>query len=1118
MSTTFEVLEVGKYGTLYTGAGSTATDWIGYYLPNAAASGQPPCTLDFDAAWTKYWGSPIKTINGGCYLVLTAKPPTGTADALNTLLATLNSGFPGAYRYLLWLSTSTTGPLLNVVGSLAFAQLSGSVGTIVQTQSVWLGTLGLTPDLNTRLSAGSDGHSIVLSQAGTARPRLMQTLGQPTEVGQITSPVTIALAGPGAGGCAMQMTLSVYGQSVQNDFASLGVGVQYSYAQNSVVKSQLFPILGLPAASTTFPFTAILDPLNATNEALTRFTFQGTAQFSTALRTTTGIALTLTPVTGNAGMSLAPARVTAAGRPGQLNTYYASLAGAFSLGVDAAAPSGQLPLLCGMSGLESVAITPGTADKPADVVVFHPGQPAFAPSFPPRAVSLEQPGQAGVIRPALDTTMTTSWVSLQAAAGLNPYLAAPQGAPMFGAATPVLGFLPFAGQATGTATSMFPLVAYPGVVPTPAPDGFDPSLLTAFEQSVLSPTRRSAMSAPPTRQATADVSAGNNQTTTPQGFLVTLGAGSSWASMLLAQTVGTGNQTLSFAPVPAKVQAAFTANQLFLVGTAAAWDSTEFANQISIEGWPFSLATGVNQSFGSYSNVLIAKFCHGTLRELVKDPHRWTDAGDFNNTANNELLAVSQWLQSYFDDAAASNDPAFEHFNTIADQDGWQGILALRVDVPLDELPPEVGALRAGLPQSQFYAHHLGIEVNKVSLDGGLSVAGNSSLFGLIDYLEPVYGAALAGGADPGTPISPTPGLTYDFQVLRLLVVFANSEVKAFQSTSQVTVNQWFGDAVLNTRLGSGSTITNSIVIDGVLQRHDGQPLYLFTSAADTVFDLDSNVLSSVEVLSTTLTTLSDSATGPSNFRFTFAGMLNLAALAGLDLFSFGSANAGGAGGLAYSELYLDLSFDPAAAQPRVFTLNPSRIGFDTSVSTARAGSLFASMPLVLRGLASGGAAGPTGQGYLNVSMPGVGLSSLGDQWYGLSLDFELGGPGALAADVGWTAGLLLAWGVGSARNAATARVAVGLQLPGAGGQSGMLSLQGVLKLAIDQLELTQADGGAYLLRLTNIALHLLSLQFPPAGSTALYLFGDPGAKPGERSHVAWYAAYANPDKKAIAP
>ena len=1117
MPITFITNQAGQHGVLYGAGGQASPTWVGYYLPLAAAGGSAPATLTLDASWSDYWGNPMKRVNGGCYVLLAEQPPAGTADALDALLAKLNAGFQGrAYRYLLWCPAPASGGPLTTSGAVPFApKTTGSqVGAVFGGGTLTIGSLELAVPSGIVLQPGDDGASITASTAGSARFALSQTRGTPTGVGAIAGGATIALAGLTAGGLALGIDLTVYSQTVNNDFATLCAGVKYFYEDGGVVKSQLSPILGVPSGNTTMPFAAILDPLHPFDETHTRLTFKAGSPFSTSLVTTTGIPLTLNPAVGDAGLALAADRVTPVSGGAQVDSSYAVLSGAYTIGAGAPCPPGPLPLLCGTSGLEAVSVTPTRSGGYAgDTLRFHVGQPAFAPGFPPVTATLDDPSSAGLHHARLDTRLTTAYASIAPATGgaSAQYFAQPHGAPLFGGGR-TLGLLPLLEQPLSDATAPFPLAAYGGASPEPVPDGFDPAELAAFEQAVLSPVRRDALLASkPVTAAEAEAGDGaGTKATSPQGFVVTLGGGSSWASLLLAQTASQGTTTtLEFAtPVDSRVQAAFQTNQLALVATQRAWDPSTFANDIAIEGWPFHVAIGEEQAFGSYSNVMIAKFCHGKLTDLVADPKRWTDAKTFNAQADSELVAVSQWVQSYVGDAVASTAAEFEHFKTIATSEDWQGILLLRVDVPLDDLPPQVGALRAGLSQSTFYAHHLGIEVSKV--DESLSVDGSSSLFGLIDYVDPAYAAALAAGASPQTPIPPAPGLTYDFKVLRMLVVFENSEVKEFQSTSQVTLNQWFGDGVLKTRTGDGATVTNSIIIDGALQRHDGQPVYTFASAVDTVFDLDSNVLPSVEVLTTTLTTLVDSPTGLSTFRFAFSGRLAFAALPGLDAFSFA--------GLAFTDLFLDLGFDPSAAVPRTFTFDPGKIAFDAAVSTARPASMYAALPLTLTGLVVGGSGGPSKLGYLDVQLPDVKRSSLPDAWYGLQFDLDLGTPGALAAEVGWTASLVLAWGPGSGKTATTARAAVGLHLPGAGGQSKLLSLQGVLKLTIGDLQLRCVEGGAYMLTLRSIALHFLALQFPPSGSTAFYLFGKPGATPGERSPLAWYGAYAAAQQKALAP
>jgi hypothetical protein len=1124
----FAPSQTGEQAVLYGAEGQSSPAWVGYYLPLAAAGEKAPPTLTLQASWSDYWGNPLGQVNGGCYVFLAQQPQAGLLEALEGLLASLNKGFAGrAYRYLLWCPAIQAGEQLGEAGAVPFVRKSPRTesGEVFQGGELTIASLALQVPGGFILEPGSDGASISASIAGSARLVLRQTRGEASRIGTIDAGASVALSGVRAGAVSLGVTLTVASEAVENELASLCTGVKYFYEDQKVVKSQLSPVLGVPSGAKQVPFSALLDPLHPFDETHTRFTFaSASSPFSSSLVTNTGIPLTLEPHAGEAGLALAPDWVTPVGGGKQVESSYAVPSGPFTIGAGAPCPAGPLPLLCGISGLEAVSVRPRQEGAyEGDVMTFHTAQAAFAGAFPPVTASLEDPSQAEVAKPLLETKLTTAYVSIAPAksGAAAQYFAQPHGAPLFGGERK-LGLLPLLELPLKEASAPFPLASYHRAAPEPAPDGFAAAELAAFEQAVLSPARRKALlEAKQTSAANGlghageqltNVLAAGEKATSPQGFIVTLGAGSTWASLLLAQTSSEGKtSTLEFSPVEDAVQAAFQTNQLALVATRRAWQPASFQNQIAIEGWPFHPAVGEGQKFGSYSNVLIAKFCHGALEDLIADPKRWTDAATFNETAEEGLVAVSSWIQSYIGEALTSKAPEFAHFKEILASESWQGILCLKVDVPLANLPPEVGALRAGLPQSAFYAHHLGIEVSKVG--ESLSIEGSSSLFGLIDYTDPVYATALASGASANTPIPPTQGLAYDFKVLRMLVVFENSEVKEFESTSQVTLNEWFGEKVLKTRMGQGGSVTNSIVITGALQRHDGHPVYSFSSDVDTIFELDSNVLGSVEAKNTTLSTISDAAAGASTFRFAFGGLMDFAAVKALDAFSFG-AGAQGSGGLAFKDLFLDLVYDPAAAKSRIFTFDAEKIAFDSSLSVARPTSMYAALPLTLKGLTIGGEGGPQQLGYLDVALPGVKRASLPKTWYGLQFELDLGSPGALAAEAGWSASLLLSWGPGSSRSAEDAAFGVGVHLPGAGGQSKMLSLQGVLKLTIGDLQLRYLPEGAYMLTLRSIALHFLMLQFPPSGATAFYLFGKPGAKPGQRSPLAWYGAYAAEQKK----
>lgn len=1100
----FVRLETGASGCLYTAEPAGGASWSGYFLPAGAFEGNPPESLEPDAAWSSYWGNPRREVNGGCYVFCASPPPAGSAEALGALLLSFNAEAEFnryAYRFLIWIAAPQALPL-KALARIPFVE-AGEVGGVVKSTVVPLRTLRLNCEEG--LTVGFDPGTAALTLSPEGRPwlRITQTLTSPaSEVGKVTGAARLPLSGAEAGRISLPAQLKIRAGLGEDDLDRLRAGVKYFYDDAGVVKSQSFRLLGVPEGSEQVPFDVDVDPLHPTDETRTRLTFQGEpGPFSSPLRTVTGAPFTLAPVAGSSGLALAADRATGIdGR--QIDAYYATFTGPFVLG----GQSGPQRLLCGLSGLESVAVNPAGGGYDGDRLVFHPGHAAHAPVFPPSDAQLDAKSREGLEKPLLDEAMTTAWATVEAAASQpspNAYFAQPQGAPMFSNdGADGAGLLDLLDEPVGRIAAPFPLAAYHGAEVTPGQDGFAPSQLALFEQAVIAPSRRATVTARSLEPDAGSLAGAAEGAATPQGFLVEL-TGATWCSLLIASTdpSGAGREgELSFKPVDPNLQAALQTDQLFLVATKPLGG---FTGEIEIEEWPFDVAVGEEQGFGSYSNVLIFKFCGGALRDLVADPRRWTAAETFNEKADGGLLALSQWLQRYLKDAASSTDPALANFNALAADPNWQGVLALRVDVPLDQLPAQVSALRCGIDSPKLSAHHLGVEVNQLTPDGR-RLQGPSSLFGLIDYTDPTYAQQLQLGASATTPVPPAPGLTYDFKVLRLLVLFANSEVKQFRSVCQVTSSEWFGDPVVPP--AAGGAPQTAIVLVGALQHHNGQPVYTFSSAAGATFPLDSKVLPSVTVATASLETVkAGGASEASTYRFPFGGSLEFAELKELDPLSFSA--------LAFRDVALEMSYDPKAAVPRSFRFTIERASLDAGTSIWRQGSVFAALPLTLRGLTSGSGA-PSGSGYAGVKLTGAPVSALGPQWYGFTLDLDLGTPGALAAAAGWSATLLLAWSPGSKRaEPAPPRAAAGLRLPGASGGGKTLSLQGVLSLSVEDIQLARAkpeggQPGAYMLRLTNIALSLLGLKFPPGYGTAFYLFGNPAATT-QRGSLGWYAALA---------
>lgn len=259
------------------------------------------------------------------------------------------------------------------------------------------------------------------------------------------------------------------------------------------------------------------------------------------------------------------------------------------------------------------------------------------------------------------------------------------------------------------------------------------------------------------------------KTQTPQGFPVSVNPlTGAWEQLVLAQnTTGdaAGAMTLQFQPPSAALQTALQSNQLFLVisydnGTAL----TNFSNEIGIADWPFKLDVPKTPLPGAYRNVLIFKFDNNSLIQNVQDPQHWNMPETFNNASNNGLVNLSAWLQNFIQaaiDKYSQGDDDYAYFCNIATDPTWNGIIALGVDINVQHLPPGLQGPLAGIGSNLFYAHHFGVEANKLNYNA----ATNSSLFALIDYEDQ------------------TPEPLHDVTLLKLKVVFSNSEISKYQIT-----------------------------------------------------------------------------------------------------------------------------------------------------------------------------------------------------------------------------------------------------------------------------------------------------------------------------------------------
>lgn len=816
----------------------------------------------------------------------------------------------------------------------------------------------------------------------------------------------------------------------------------------------------------------------------------------------------------------------------------------------------SLNLLGGLSGLETFSFRPATATYSGDLLTFITGQAAYAEAYIAPSEASNETGTT-----TLNTNFTTAYIAISNGVSEttnNLYYAQPNGASLYAAGYGVNqtspGFLGFFEPVACTLKANAPLIPLP-MVPYRGMNlegqltaqtnynDFELRVLSTNRKLILGPAAKSGLTQ--NKSNIAKLRANNELTdspliysTSPQGLLVQVDtATNQWEQLVLAANTNVseaGNPiiTMEFLDLNPTLQSAFQTNQQFLV---MSWNKpvtpggedyvlygsqslpADFANEMVIEGWPFVADLPLTDPNGVFTNVMIFKFCTGTLMDRIKDSSTWTTPEVFNSTTNNNLQLLQQWATDYCTAALnkyQAGDTNYYQFATIIQDPNWNGILLLKCDIRVSDFPPELQGLLAGIDLSRFYGHHFGINVNHISLDndGKLTMSPVSSLFGLIDYTDPVFDQNNDNVATYLKNVSNPPG-NYNYKVLSLKVLFANSAIQNFNSFVQLSINNLFGTAI------KPVNNSNIIIFTGAYENHNGIPNYTFNETGDNLLALNSNAINGIEIVKASFVTEQPQKGADAtmvNVKFSFWGFMNFAAQE-FDLYSFGSPldNNGNnqfinGDGLSYSNMAINMRFAMDTSAIQLFTFDVSQMAYDLGQSNWRSGSLYGHFPLQLTGILTGDSTSqPAAQGYIPLPIPGMaGSSAWAGTWYGLVFNLNMGTMGALTNALGFNSALLMVWTAGS-----NAEMGAMIQLPGFSTQSKTLSLQGVLGLKVGNMQLQAAqnqEGGnpvAYMLSMNQITLKFLSFNFPSSGAVNFYLFGDPNTD-AQPSSLGWYLGY----------
>jgi hypothetical protein len=919
----------------------------------------------------------------------------------------------------------------------------------------------------------------------------------------------------------------------------------------------------------------------------TGMTLAGTAPtWPTALRSLDGRTITLTPLGGGgaAGPFAGPPAhaggfaFAAAATPGL--GFRLTPCGDFGLAVDGAAPGApDQTLLPGLFGSERLTFTNWNPADPAagSVLRFRVAQPAYAPVFPFPEATMTDPDMGKVAETRLTLVYQTSWANILGPASSPPlYRAEPDGGAYYGGTpaseAPLLGPTPPGSAVPQGADFFIPIAPYAGF--TPDPGWTDPvAAVSAFESQILSATRKEKIGGAGTpgrearrlrrlaRMAAAVPAPPGDWTTTRQGLLAQVSAApgaTDFLDIVLAQYQPRPPPSPPPPPPPPAlalfgfsnptehVQEALQTSQLFV---AAVNDKylTGFSPDLDIADWQFTVDVAANKQPTDYSNVLILKYCDGALIDWVKNPNKWTDPHDFSLIAGTDCAlgytGLSTWLAAYVQDAidrglgtgpyAGKANPLYANIAAIATQADWKGFLALKASLPPGSaLPAQIEGLAAGIDPTRFYAHHFGATLSRVKPNPDtnapqkLIIDGVSSLFGLIDYQDPLYVANIASGGNPDAPLMADANDPFAFRVLLLQALFVNARMTSFTSRIQLTVNQLFGAPVAGTEFEGATQSANGIVLDGSAVTQNGTTVYVFDQGNPTLFTFATPALNGITVSRIQFNTLGvapyawPSGSVPTvTSRFLFWGVFDFPVVTdadskAYDIFSFGSP-AGGPSrsvGLAYSNLQLTMRSPRANPGVTDFAFDPSNLAFDLGGSTPRPGGLFGGFALQLQSFIYAPAGKtPLDYGFLTVAPERAKIAALSGGWCGIVHKINMGGPGALVAAAGFSSQLLIAWSPVAGGDPA---LFVGLRLPGTAPGASAFSLQGVFKITTGAISLQQAQPGQFTLKLANVGATILGIKKIPDGTIQFFLFGDPAGS----GSLGWYAAYNEKTANAALP
>ena len=1130
-----------------------------YYLMLGSSSGDRPQEINFDEAWKR---------RSGVYFFLPSNQPITNSVAFVYALKQLLQFSTTASQWLAWVPSAAPADVTAAnVRLLAISKPVEQIydGRVTGLAALKFGNLELVIQAETYVAAADPagtvpvirltvnpvtGRTLTLQQTNTSR-----SLDLPVDA---TFDVPLASAALGAWRFPMSPNRDAFYQLFQdpNDFdAAASAEIRMSYESGGTHRALRYPLLLGALADpqnppeARLPMKVSLDVLNPADFQRTRMTFDLAAYvpggpelpLSYSFRTTTGLQIRLKPLE-TAGFGLAR-------RPGpnaDISYLYLAPAGPYEAQsnpqgaalVDPIA-KGALLVMCGLSGVEFLMIA--EQDRLEFLGQFAANAVAFGVSGPPS-------------QNVLDNKYSTAWIRLvpgpKSGETFKSFIKqsycvqAPHAVYFSAGANGAFPFPTALGARLGdladiSKSPVFPMAPYGwAYYSDPAKDINNPNpdasgeLLTYFEQQAISMQRRDSINVDECLgplffdMATLQTLSGGFVQTS-RGLLVELNDGSltsnqpagSWKRLILARSPDNPGQILQFrattdaatrrctAPPPYNVvspllSTALTSNAPFLVATLPQ-PLGIFDNVIQLGDYPFVLSvngTDTGPSLGNNTVLLFKLATDRSVKDWAADPQSWTDAEVFVNMGT--ATRLSGQIGQFIAEAKAMSDEAkrqgaydyFANFLEAVESSSWSGVLVLNPPLDLRKLPVDLQALLGGMkPGKPLRGHHFGIALNQIRKDAavpGDTPMGQSSLFGLVHYDEPF------------TP----PATDYDFQVLKLNALFANSILIHFDSRIAWSTRKLFGDSATMIQSGQNDIpATNTIVIDGALQSHDGETSIVFVSDETRVFQFtpgSQRVIDKMAVFGAALQPVDSQASGDTTIvhsAFVYNGSLGFSTGTpknpDADLFSFALDAQQRSSGMQYTSynfaMVTTITGESASLAP--IEVNLAGMQVAASQTTPRPDSLFSTLPLKLvkfREDVSVSASGSSQQ------VTGTGLDDITTLRYALEMQMVMGTLGALSNQAPLEGALLLGWNPGTAADKAGMIFDPPAELSNAGG----FKLQGVFNTQYSSVKLDRP-------KLTNDqgSIHVFTLSFTPVDFS---IIGLPLVPPGTIRSITFFGSF----------